>query len=141
MEIVRDYCRTRQQQHQIDMQHTILFTTGHSLGAAIAGQIAGNLEGDVAAHERIFSYTFASPYYETHGKQASDFPNIHNIVNTEDAVPTFPLGGSRYGVDETFKGTGSDILDQHMLDTYLDGILSGVTISWQSDEGGGGRGR
>ena len=133
MAIVREYCQSRQRQLQIDKQHTVLFTTGHSLGAAIAGQIAGNLEDDVALHEHIFSYTFASPNYETHGRNTSNFMNIHNFVNTEDAVPKFPLGGTRYGQDKTFRGTGKDILDQHMLDTYAAAYLTDIR--------GGGSGR
>lgn len=134
MAVVREYCESRQSLHGIDPDHTILFVTGHSLGAAVAGQIAGNLEGEVAERQNIFAYTFASPFYETHGKKTGDFTNIHNVVNTEDAVPKFPLGGERYGVDHTFKGKGKDVLDQHMLDTYLNGVLYGV--SGQDASGG-----
>jgi len=138
MAVVRDYCESRQKQYGIDASHTVLFVTGHSLGAAIAGQIAGNLENEISNRGRIFAYTFASPYYETHGKNVGDFTNIHNVVNSEDAVPKFPLGGQRYGIDHSFRGSGSDILDQHMLSTYLDGILAGVS---GVDSSGGASGR
>lgn len=127
MSVVRDYCIARQGESRIDAGHTILFVTGHSLGAAVAGQIAGNLEGEVAQRNRIFAYTFASPYYETHGKETGAFTNIHNLINTEDAVPKYPIGGQRYGIDHRFKGDGVDLLDQHMLGTYLDGVLGGVS--------------
>ena len=119
MNVVKSYCNDIRTQMGIDKNHTILIVTGHSLGAAVAGQIAGNLQNEVALQNHIFGYTFASPYYETHGKDVDSFTNIHNIVNTEDAVPKFPLGGVRYGIDYTFTGDGNDMLDQHMLGTYL----------------------
>ena len=129
MNFVRDYFDDMSSQTGIGKDHTILFVTGHSLGAAIAGQIAGNLQNEVALQNHIFAYTFASPYYETHGRSVSSYTNIHNLINTEDAVPKFPLGGVRYGVDHTFKGDGKDILDQHMVTTYLRALLKSESNS------------
>lgn len=119
---VREYCVSRCEKHQIDMEHTILFVTGHSLGATIAGQIAGDLENEVALRQHIFGYTFASPYYDTKGKNTAEYTNIHNLINTMDDIPDFPLGGVRYGIDHKFLGTGKDLRDQHMLPVYLSGI-------------------
>ena len=120
---VRNYCENMSDQTGINKNHTILFVTGHSLGATIAGQIAGDLQDEVASQNHIFVYTFASPFYETHGRNVSSYTNIHNLVNTEDYVPNFPLGGKRYGVDHTFKGDGKDALDQHMLTTYMRALM------------------
>ena len=119
MDVVRNYCDNMREKTGIDKKHTILFVTGHSLGAAVAGQIAGNLQDEVATQNHIFAYTFASPFYQTHGKKTDSYVNIRNFINTEDAVPKAPLGGVRYGIDQNFKGKGADILDQHMLGTYL----------------------
>jgi hypothetical protein len=126
MNFVRAYCSERQSLYGIDAEHTVLFVTGHSLGAAVAGQIAGNLENELAPRKNIFAYTFASPFYETYGKTVGEYVNIHNFVNTEDAVPKFPLGGVRYGIDHTFTGAGTSMLDQHMLYTYLDALKRGI---------------
>lgn len=120
--IAIQYCDTMKKQYNVDMNHTILFVTGHSLGATVAGQFAGMFENNIALRKNIFAYTFASPFYNTRGKSTKAFTNIHNIVNTEDAVPKFPLGGVRYGIDHTFKGNGGDMIGQHMLGVYLDGI-------------------
>lgn len=126
MSVVSSYCTSIQQKHNIDAKHTVLFVSGHSLGAAIAGQIAGNLENTIAPRESIIAYTFASPYYETHGKPIGDYTNIHNIINTEDAVPKFPIGGKRYGIDYYFTGAGNSMLEQHMLYVYFDGLKNGL---------------
>lgn len=126
MDAVREYCVSRQMTNGIDVDHTILFVTGHSLGAAIAGQIAGNLENEVAKRENIFAYTFASPNYETRGKKTDVYKNIHNVINIKDVVPHFPLGSKRFGVDHTFKGKARNPFDHHEMPVYLAGIKDGI---------------
>ncbi len=140
MKVVEEYCKIIQHGYGISKDNTFLFVTGHSLGAAVAGQIAGNLEDVIAPRNNIYAYTFASPFYETHEKNTASYYNIHNIVNKEDAVPKFPLGGMRYGMNHYFKGHGKDILDQHMLSVYILGIIE-ASPGRRAGGGGGGSGR
>lgn len=71
--------------------NTILFITGHSLGASTAN-VLGRLSGDFAVAEATFVYTFASPNYETEGEfnNAKAYPNFIYYTNTDDVVPKVP---------------------------------------------------
>ena len=74
-----------------DRDNTILFITGHSLGASTAN-VVGRLCGELAKDEAKFVYTFASPNYETEG-EADDgkaYPNFRYFTNMDDIVPTVP---------------------------------------------------
>ena len=56
--------------------NTILFITGHSLGAATAN-VVGRLSREFARDEHNFVYSFASPNYETEGEwnDGKSYPN------------------------------------------------------------------
>lgn len=110
----------------VNANNTVLYITGHSLAGAIAGQLAEMTEGMFAHRNNIFAYTFASPNYETFKYDRAPFTNVHNIINTQDAVPNLPWGYKRYGHDWYYDGKGSNIVDQHLLSTYLNSLLSGV---------------
>lgn len=71
--------------------NTILFITGHSLGAATAN-VVGRLSREFAKDEANFVYSFASPNYETDGEwnDGKDYPNFHYYTNNDDVVPTVP---------------------------------------------------
>ena len=132
--------KKQQKKSKLKKKDTVVFITGHSLGAAVAGQTARALQGNLANIENIFCYTFASPFYKTFGNEAS-YRNIHNFINTEDAVPKFPLGGKRNGVDHKFKGNGTDIVSQHAkMEVYLDGAISYFKEKRTGGFGGRGRG-
>ena len=75
-----------------DRDHTILFITGHSLGASTAN-VVGRLSRAFARDEHTFVYTFASPNYETEGEwnNGKDYPNFRYFTNTDDVVPKVPL--------------------------------------------------
>ena len=75
----------------ITKENTILFITGHSLGASTANVI-GRLCGDIAYDEHKFVYTFASPNYETEGEADSGetFPCFRTFTNYDDVVPYVP---------------------------------------------------
>ena len=72
-------------------ENTILFITGHSLGAATAN-IVGRLSRDFADARSTFVYTYASPNYETDGEwnDGKEYPNFHCYINKDDVVPTLP---------------------------------------------------
>ena len=72
--------------------NTILFITGHSLGAATAN-VVGRLSRGFADDEHCFVYTFASPNYETEGEwnNGKTYPNFHYFTNKDDVVPVVPL--------------------------------------------------
>jgi len=110
----------------VNADNTILYITGHSLAGAVAGQLAQMTEGMFAKRNNIFTYTFASPNYETFKYDRESFTNVHNIINTQDAVPNLPWGYKRYGHDWYYDGKGNNIVDQHLLGTYLNSLLSGV---------------
>ncbi len=126
-----NYIKKQQKKYKLKKKNTVVFITGHSLGAAVAGQIARALQGKLANKSNIYCYTFASPFYKTFGNEGG-YTNIHNFVNSADAVPKFPLFGKRNGVDHSFIGNGKDLLGQHDMDVYLDGVLSYFNKSVES---------
>lgn len=71
--------------------NTILFITGHSLGAATAN-VVGRLSREFANDNANFVYSFASPNYETEGEwnDGKTYPNFHYYTNIDDVVPTVP---------------------------------------------------
>ena len=75
-----------------DIDNTILFITGHSLGAATAN-VVGRLSRELAHKNASFVYTFASPNYETEGEfnDGKKYPNFRYFTNEDDIVPDVPL--------------------------------------------------
>lgn len=71
--------------------NTILFITGHSLGAATAN-VVGRLSRRYANDAACFVYSFASPNFETEGEwnDGKSYPNFHYYTNIDDAVPVVP---------------------------------------------------
>lgn len=106
--------------------NTVLFITGHSFGGAVAGQLAQMLEGSCGWRNAMFVYTFASPNYETFQYNREAFTNVHNIINKSDMVPNVPFGYKRYGHDWYYDDNRWGILDNHVLSTYLDCLVSGL---------------
>ena len=81
-----------------------IFVTGHSLGAAVANILAGEIlakNDDVRV--KTMCYTFASPQVCNPSKARFRYAyNIFNIINTEDIVPKvgYKLNkGVRFGTD------------------------------------------
>ncbi len=96
-----------------DRDHRIVWTMGHSRGAAVSNIVAGELtEGTgnqlgldfsrYVAPEHIFSYNFAAPSVSRRAHvKAGNFKNIYNINSKDDLIPALPLedwGYGRYGV-------------------------------------------
>ncbi len=83
--------------------NTILFITGHSLGAAVAN-VVGRLTKDIAEDEQRFVYTYASPNYECgeDAKSGYGFPNFRTFTNKADAVPTVPPNFPKIGIEYTY---------------------------------------
>lgn len=89
--------------------NTILFITGHSLGAAVAN-VVGRLTQGIAEDHMRFVYTYASPNYEC-GDDANSgygFPNFRTFTNAEDAVPTVPPNFPKIGIEYTYDRTTLD---------------------------------
>ncbi len=83
--------------------NTILFVTGHSLGAAVAN-VVGRLTTGIAEDDKRFVYTYASPNYEC-GDDANSgygFPNFRTFTNAADAVPTVPPSFPKIGIEYTY---------------------------------------
>ena len=103
-----------------DPAHTIVWTMGHSRGAAVSNIVAGELTagysigsngngGDLdfsglVSPDNIYSYNFAVPNVSKSSTvKNTNFGNIFNFNNKDDAIPTVPLeswGYDRYGVTE-----------------------------------------
>ncbi len=85
----------------VDKDHTIVWFTGHSRGAACANLLAGKLSGDnqtFTKAEHVFAYTFACPMVSTDAD--TSLKNIHNFNNPGDLITMLPLtqwGFKRYG--------------------------------------------
>ncbi|MBQ9041675.1 MAG: lipase family protein [Eggerthellaceae bacterium] len=121
----------------VNSSNTILFITGHSMGAAVASQLAQMLEGSCGSRNAIFAYTFATPNHETFNYNRESFTNVHNIVNLHDAVPNVPFGYKKYGHTWYYDSSESryqpyyervygengwhprNIVDEHICSTYL----------------------
>lgn len=73
-------------------ENTVLFITGHSLGASVAN-VTGRLSREFVSPGSEFVYTFASPNYETDGEQNDGklYSNFHYYSFIEDIVPKVPL--------------------------------------------------
>lgn len=104
----------------------ILWTTGHSRGAAISNYIAG-AAGNGNRHYRVFSYNFACPAVTQ--LDTTTRAVIVNYNNANDVVPTLPLTAwnyHRYGKTITEKrgGVSADFM------TWLEhGLLAVVPTS------------
>lgn len=95
---------------------TILYLTGHSLGAATAN-IVGLLTRGLVDESRKFVYTYASPNYECNGADELDgaFANYHTFTNAADVVPTVPHGFFRVGNEYRYD---RDALDEACRTTF-----------------------
>lgn len=89
--------------------NTVLFITGHSLGASTAN-VVGCLSREFADPERTFVYSFASPNYETEGEwnDGKSYPNFRYFTNGDDVVPKVPLRipptfFSKIGIEHAFR--------------------------------------
>lgn len=90
----------------------VFFLTGHSLGGAVAGNIAKSLEtNEGVTSDRITCYTFGSPYtvYDLREYNNNrEWYYIHNIVNKDDFVPRYPQAQvyvGRWGKDHEYNPT------------------------------------
>ena len=90
--------------NQCDAEHTIVLTTGHSRGAAVANIVAGKLSTDskysqYVNKKHIFGYTFACPSVSKNAD--TTLTNIYNYNNPGDLIPELPKnewGYQRYGI-------------------------------------------
>ncbi len=105
-----------------DRDNTILFITGHSLGASTAN-VVGRLCREFAKEESTFVYTFASPNYETGGEwvNAGQYGNFRYYTNVNDLVPSVPLTlapqfFSKIGIEHSFD---YDSMDESQKERFL----------------------
>ena len=74
-----------------EKDNSILFITGHSLGASTAN-VVGRISRGFVNDNALFVYSFASPNYETEGEwnNGKSYPNFHYFTNADDVVPRVP---------------------------------------------------
>lgn len=128
----------------------IVFTTGHSLGAAVAGRVAADFSSQIS-NAKVFSYTFATPHNAAiWDALGADRSNIHNIINGADVVPALPPNYLRFGQDRYCISSNNtkfahkymqlfdsypdiynpfNLADPHMADTYMALLLSDEPLS------------
>ncbi|MGN0488491.1 MAG: dockerin type I domain-containing protein [Ruminococcus sp.] len=82
-------------------ENTILFITGHSLGAS-AACVLSCLSDEVAYKSATHTYAIATPNYDTMNHESKDYQNIHMYTNLEDIVPKVPLGFKKVGVEKSY---------------------------------------
>ena len=80
-----------------DKSNTILYITGHSLGGAVAQSLAPFAENYTLTDDNCFIYTFAAANAFIGAFHSRPFKNVHNIINSRDAVPKLPLIYGKYG--------------------------------------------
>ena len=120
----------------------ILFLTGHSLGAAVAGQVARLAYNDGFPTSNTFVYTFASPNYEIENNDPATFKNVFNIVHDRDAVPTIPWGYKKIGKVVTYGEISGYLphdsinvfdLKTHFIDAYFKCLKVGSRLDTTID--------
>lgn len=130
------------------VQNPIILVTGHSMGAAIANILAARLN-ETMDSGNIYAYTFATPRTVNEavsGNQAVNYPNIFNILNSNDAVTYVPLTitlpvvnyWKRHGIDLYInmpysESRETDILGMpcHSMSVYLNWLNSSEDLSLQ----------
>ena len=104
----------------------ILWITGHSRGAALAGILAGRISTEakyenLVAKEHLFAYTFASPTYAL--KADTSLKNIYNFCNEGDMVTQVPPSNykfKRFGQTITIKKAQQSKIKERFQ--YLAGV-------------------
>lgn len=132
----------------VGLQDPIILVTGHSMGAAIANILASYLN-ETMDSGNVYAYTFATPRTVNEavsGNQAVNYPNIFNILNSNDVVTYVPLTitlpvvnyWKRHGIDlyinMPFNETlNTDILGMpcHAMPVYLNWLNSSEDLSLQ----------
>ena len=130
------------------VQNPIILVTGHSMGAAIANILAARLNG-IMDSDNVYAYTFATPRTVNEavsGNQAVNYPNIFNILNSNDVVTYVPLTitlpvvnyWKRHGIDLYInmpysESRETDILGMpcHSMSVYLNWLNSSEDLSLQ----------
>lgn len=82
--------------------NTILFITGHSLGASTASEVS-LLAGDIADKSATHTYTIATPNYDTMGLKTEDYQNMYLYTNMDDIVPMVPANFTKVGNEKLYE--------------------------------------
>ena len=110
----------------------IIWTTGHSRGAAVSNLLAGHYLPKCFTASQVYCYTFATPNVVRSGNIARS--NIHNYILGGDVVARVPLnawGFGRYGTNHILHN-GEIVAGYEVVDERTMSILCNAAAPYDS---------
>ena len=118
----------------VSSEDCIIWTTGHSRGAAVSNLLAGYYLPNLFSASQIYCYTFATPNVVRSANLTRSY--IHNYIIGGDIVARIPLsawGFGKYGVNHILHNgetvAGYEVIDEGTMTTLCNAAASSDSFS------------